>query len=118
MVYEAGESMRFNQLAISEGMNGCLRLMKNLGMLDVEVPPCETKILNDTTWVRADMSGLFRTLKKYGSFIKKNEVIGTISDPYGEMEEELKAPETGYIIGINNHPVINEGDALIHIGVE
>jgi predicted deacylase len=118
LVYEAGESMRFNKTAITEGINGCLRMMKNLGMIDVEVPECETKVLNDTTWVRADMSGLFRTTKKYGSLIKKNEVIGTLSDPYGEIEEQLKAPETGYIIGINNQPVVNEGDALIHIGME
>ena len=118
LVYEAGESMRFNKLAIKEGMNGCLRLMKNLGMIDSDVEEGETKILNDTTWVRAGASGLFRTSKKYGSEVKKNEVIGIISDPYGEMELQLKAPETGYIIGINNQPVINEGDAVIHIGVE
>lgn len=118
LVYEAGESMRFNKLAIKEGVNGCLRLMNNLGMIETEVDPCDTKILNDTTWVRAHQSGLFRTTKKYGSHIKKNEVIGAISDPYGEMEEQLKAPDTGYIIGINNQPVINEGDAVIHIGIE
>ena len=118
LVYEAGESMRFNEKAITEGVNGCLRLMKNLEMIDSEVEPVETNVLNDTTWVRATISGLFRTSKKYGSHIKKNEVIGIISDPYGEMEVVLKAPETGYIIGINNQPVINEGDALIHIGME
>jgi len=118
LVYEAGESMRFNKLAIKEGVNGCLRLMNNLGMIDAVVDPCDTKILNDTTWVRANHSGLFRTTKKYGSPVKKNEVIGTLSDPYGEMEEQLKAPDTGYIIGINNQPVIHEGDAVIHIGIE
>jgi predicted deacylase len=118
LVYEAGESMRFNEKAITEGVNGCLRLMRNLGMIDVELEDTETRILNDTTWVRADASGLFRTTKKYGSFIRKNEVIGSISDPYGEMEVSLTAPATGYIIGINNQPVINEGDALIHIGME
>ncbi|HXC05873.1 MAG TPA: succinylglutamate desuccinylase/aspartoacylase family protein [Bacteroidia bacterium] len=118
LVYEAGESMRFNEKAITEGVNGCLRLMKNLGMIDLELEPAPSRILNDTTWVRADISGMFRTTKKYGSFIKKNEVIGSISDPYGEIETTLKAPETGYIIGINNKPVINEGDALIHVGME
>jgi predicted deacylase len=118
LVYEAGESMRFNEKAITEGVNGCLRLMKNLGMIDVETEAGTTKVLNDTTWVRATSSGMFRTSHKYGSPIKKNEVIGSISDPYGEMETPLKAPETGFIIGINNQPVINEGDALIHIGME
>ncbi|HEY6162540.1 MAG TPA: succinylglutamate desuccinylase/aspartoacylase family protein [Bacteroidia bacterium] len=118
LVYEAGESMRFNRLAISEGLKGCLRLLKNLGMIDGQVEDSQTKILNDTTWVRAGASGLFNTSHKYGSEVKKNEVIGLISDPYGEMEIPLKAPESGYIIGINNQPVINEGDAVIHIGVE
>lgn len=118
LVYEAGESMRFNEKAITEGVNGCLRLMKNLGMIDLELDPGPSLILNDTTWVRADISGMFRTTKKYGSHIKKNEIIGSISDPYGEIETTLKAPETGYIIGINNKPVINEGDALIHVGME
>jgi uncharacterized protein len=118
LVYEAGESMRFNKLAIREGINGCLRLMNDCGMLDEKVEPGETKILQETKWVRAVMSGLFRTTKKYGSAVEKGELIGSISDPYGEMEIKLTSPSDGYIIGINNQPVINEGDALIHIGSE
>lgn len=118
LVYEAGESLRFNSLAINEGINGCLRMLKGLGMIKAEVEQNKTIVLNDTKWVRARISGLFRTTKKYGTFIEKNQVIGTISDPYGEMEMELKAPDDGFIIGINNQPVINEGDALMHIGTE
>lgn len=118
LVYEAGESLRFSKLAITEGINGCLRLMKGLGMIDTDVPEQETVMLENTKWVRAEASGLFRTAKKYGSRIEKDSVIGTIADPYGETEYEIKAPADGYIIGINKQPVINEGDALIHIGVE
>lgn len=118
LVYEAGESLRFNTLAITEGINGCLRMMKKLKMVDVDVPESKTIVLNGTKWVRAKISGLFRTTKKYGTFIEKNQIIGSISDPYGEIELELKAPDDGFIIGINNQPVINEGDALIHIGTE
>ena len=87
-------------------------------MLDIIPPPANTTTLHDTRWLRAKISGLFRTDKKYGSAIEKNEVLGTISDPFGEMETPLKAPQDGFIIGINNQPVINEGDALIHIGIE
>lgn len=117
LVYEAGESLRFNKLAISEGIAGCLRLMKGLDMISDDVQSQQTIMLDDTKWIRAKVSGLFRTTKKYGSYIEKDTVIGTISDPYGEMEMELRSPDNGYIIGINNQPVINEGDALIHIGV-
>jgi predicted deacylase len=34
------------------------------------------------------------------------------------MVLEVVAPFNGFLIGINNQPVINEGDALIHIGTE
>ena len=33
-------------------------------------------------------------------------------------QENLIAPHDGYIVGINNQPVVNQGDALMHIGVE
>lgn len=118
LVYEGGESLRFNKLAISEGINGCLRLLNSLKMLEVEVPASKSIVLDDTRWLRAKVSGLFRSTKKYGSFMEKNEIVGTITDPYGEMELPLKAPGDGYIIGINNQPIINEGDALIHFGIE
>ncbi len=118
LVYEAGESMRFNSLAINEGINGCLRLLKGLEMLDVTVEHSDTRVLKDSKWIRAGMSGLFRTRKKYGAFAKKDEVVGYISDPFGEMDVELRSPSNGFLIGINNQPVVNEGDALIHVGVE
>jgi uncharacterized protein len=118
LVYEAGESMRFNQLAVTEGVKGCLRLLKNTGMLDVAVEESKTKILSGSRWIRANVSGLFRTNKKYGSLVNKGEPIGSVSDPFGESESALYAPARGYIIGINNMPVVNEGDALIHIGIE
>lgn len=118
LVFEGGESNRFNKLSITEGINGCLRMMNALGMIQTDTPAQHTIVLNDSTWIRASVSGMFRTTKKYGTFFEKNEVIGTISDPYGETEVELKAPYEGFIVGINNQPVIHEGDALIHIGRE
>lgn len=118
LVYEAGESERFNPIAINEGVAGCLRLLKNLNMLNVKIEDKQTKFLRETKWIRAKMSGLFNCEKSFGSRIQKGETLGSISDPFGDTEVPLKAPETGYIVGINNHPVINEGDALIHIGME
>jgi predicted deacylase len=117
IVYEAGESMRFNRLAIDEGLNGCYRLLKNLGMLQTKTPEQKPMVFKKTKWVRAKISGLFYSDKKYGSKVVKDEVIGRISDTFGEMEIDLHAPYTGYIVGLNNKPVVNEGDALIHIGV-
>lgn len=119
LVYEGGESLRFTKLAVEQGVNGTIRLLNHLGVCDIEVPKVNhTIILSSTAWIRARKAGLFRTTKKYGSFVEKDEIIGTISDPYGEKEYDLKAPHDGFLIAINNKPVVNEGDALIHIGIE
>lgn len=118
LVYEAGESNRFNTIGITEGINGCLRMMKHLKMLDVPTKKAESITLNNSKWIRAKISGLFRTTKKFGTFVEKDQVIGTVSSPYADLEKQLIAPTDGFLIGINNKPVVNEGDALIHIGTE
>lgn len=118
LVYEAGESMRFNRIAIEEGIKGCYRVFKKLGMLDSSVKDNKSVILKQSKWVRAKISGLFYSDLKYGSFVKKDQLIGHISDTFGEMEIELHSPVEGYIVGLNNKPVVNEGDALIHIGIK
>jgi predicted deacylase len=118
LVFEGGESCRFDYLSINEGVNGCLRLMKHFGMVDMEIPNNPTVALSRTSWVRAKTSGLFHTARTNGAHVNKGEIIGMICDPYGEHQEKLISPHDGYIVGINNQPVINQGDALIHIGLE
>lgn len=118
LVFEGGESSRFDYLSINEGMNGCLRLMKHLKMLALDISNNASVLLNKSSWVRAKSSGLFHTSKTNGSHILKGELVGMIVDPYGEHEEKLISPTDGYIVGINNQPVVNQGDALMHIGIE
>ena len=38
-----------------------------------------------------------------------------ISDPFGETEHDVIANHEGIIIGTNNLPLVNEGDALFHL---
>ena len=117
LVFEGGESSRFDYASIEEGINGSLRLMRACKMIDTIVPKNKTIKLNGATWIRAKASGLFHTKKSTGSAVKKGEQIGTICDPYGEVEEKIISTQSGYIIGINNKPVVNEGDALMHVGM-
>ncbi|MES2678485.1 MAG: succinylglutamate desuccinylase/aspartoacylase family protein [Bacteroidota bacterium] len=118
LVYEGGESMRFDYLAITEGVNGCLRLMNSYKMINFELPANATVKITKDTWVRANNSGLFHMNLKNGSHVVKGDLLGVIVDPFGESEDKIISPTDGYIIGINNQPVVNQGDALIHIGIE
>ncbi|TND10393.1 MAG: deacylase [Bacteroidetes bacterium] len=118
LVFEGGESHRFDPYSVEEGLNGCLRVLNKFRMIPQGAPKNKTVFLGKTTWVRAKSSGLFHAFKKYGSKVRKDEKIGMICDPYGDVEHELYAPAKGYIVGLNNQPVVNQGDALVHIGTE
>lgn len=118
LVFEGGESNRFDYESVNEGLNGCLRVLRHYKMIKTEVKTTPTVFLKKSSWVRAKSSGLFHTTKKSGSRVKKGDMIGMICDPYGEVEHELFAPADGFIVGVNNQPVVNQGDALIHIGAE
>jgi predicted deacylase len=118
LVYEGGESMRFDYQAINEGVNGCLRLMNSYKMIDFDVPGNHSVKLKKDTWVRANNSGLFHMSVNNGAPVSKGDLLGIIFDPFGGTEDKMVSPANGYIVGINNQPVVNQGDALIHIGIE
>jgi predicted deacylase len=119
IVYEGGESLRFDQQAIEIGVAGTLRLMKHLNMIDwaPEVQE-ENKVIWNTSWIRAKNAGLFQSSVHCGQLVHKGEWVGTITDPFGEFKEQVIATETAYVIGLNNIPVINAGDALMHLGMD
>ena len=117
IVFEGGESQRFDPFAIKEGEKGALRVMKSLKMIDDAPEVNHTKHrLMESNWLRAKYSGIFHFYVKAGDLVKKNQVVGTITDPYGESEFKIKVKQPGYVIGLNQTPVINAGDALMHIG--
>lgn len=118
LVYEGGESMRFDYTAINEGVNGCLRLLKNYKMIDIDAPNNHSVKIKKDTWVRAHSSGLFHMKASNGAYVEKGELLGVICNPFGNIEHQIHSLHDGYIVGINNHPVVNQGDALIHLGME
>lgn len=118
LVFEGGESMRFDYLAINEGVNGCLRLMNSYEMIDFEPPSNPSVKIKKDTWVRANSSGLFHMNANNGAHALKGDLLGVIFNPFGDSSEKIISPVNGYIVGINNQPVVNQGDALIHIGID
>ncbi|MEX0720824.1 MAG: succinylglutamate desuccinylase/aspartoacylase family protein [Balneolaceae bacterium] len=114
IVYETGESLRYDEFGIEEGIKGTKRLMKHLGMRNEAPAPVQTKTFEKSTWVRTKNAGLFISKVKLGEELNRRQVLGFIKDPYGELNARVIAPKDGMVIGLNNCPVVNKGDALIH----
>ncbi len=117
LVYETGESMRFDEKGIQIGIDGTLRVMKHLGMIDRDPPKYEgkTEIYSGSLWARAPLAGLFTPKVQLGDRIKKRQLLGGITDPFGIDSEKVKSRHDGRVIGINYLPIVHKGDAIMHI---
>ena len=50
-----------------------------------------------------------------GSSVVKGQKIAVISDPLGDAEQAVSAPDDGIVIGRSNLPLAHEGDALFNL---
>lgn len=120
VLYEAGEALRFNEVSIRAGVRGILNVMRQIGMLHTKTPrPMDPRkaptISSYTAWLRAPISGVFRTQTTLGAKAEKGSILGIIADPLGESEYPVIAPSDGMVIGRTNLPLVYEGDALFHL---
>lgn len=121
LVFEGGESVRLNRRAIETGLGGLLKCLDHLGHIKNEsglVDDSSSILITKTFWLRASFSGIFLWSQRSGTKVYKGEKLGTINDPNGQKSRSVITKKEGYIIGHNNASVVNQGDALFHIGYE
>lgn len=111
LVYQGGEAMRFDENAIVLGVEGVKNVMRSIDMLDKaaikEISPIFSR---DEAWIVAHKGGILRPEVSLGQTVKKGELLGTISDPFGaEVLEPVKALQEAIVVGINTTPLIHEG---------
>jgi predicted deacylase len=122
LLFEGGEALRFDDRVIKVALDGIVSVMYRIGMLDLQKRPprlsqTEKKpfIAKSSYWIRATRSGIIRLLARIGKHVHKDEVIGIISDPYGDEIESVRTRVEGIVICASMLPVVHEGDALFHI---
>jgi predicted deacylase len=117
ILYEAGEALRFDEHAIKIGVRGIMNVMHSLGMLRSVKRPEKTRSLfsKKSSWIRAEHDGIARYYFGLGQKVNQGDTLAHIYSPYSDFEVAVQASFSGIIIGRNNLPLINEGEALFHI---
>ena len=119
LVYEAGEVLRYNAVAIEVGVEGVLGVMAALDMIDERpVKSAVTRVTSyKQTWVRAPRGGIVHIQVELGDRVVRRQRLAVISDPMGELEYPIRSPGEGYVIGGITNPLVNRGDAVLHITI-
>ena len=116
LVYEGGAAGRFGRKEVDRGVEGVFRVLGVLGMTGS--PPSRRPRPPEsveTTWTRAGRSGLFHLEVEPGDRVRKGQRLGVIQDAFGERALQIKARAGGMVIGLTRHPLVNRGDALVHV---
>lgn len=122
LLNESGMTLNLDKEMAREAVNGAIRVLNSLGMLDasipVPVPLHPNVVIRDTKWVRADRSGFLHVKVAMHQYVEAGEVLCTISDPYGTMSAPVTAPKAGHVINISRAPMVYEGDAIFNLGLQ
>ncbi len=118
MVFEGGEALRFDPKITKLGVEGILQVMYELGMLNrkpLKKRKSKSFLASNTYWLRAPDSGILVSRKKLGAKVKKNEILGVLTDAFGDHKIEVRSHTAGIIIGQTEMPLFNKGDAMFHV---
>lgn len=117
LVYEGGEAWRFDEWAIEAGVVGIRRVLASLGMIDpvAEDPPEPSRHYDRTGWVRARRTGILHLEVQLGQQVAQGDRLGGLSDSFGRRVNLVYADRDGIVIGRTEAPLVNGGDALVHI---
>ncbi|MFW8589361.1 succinylglutamate desuccinylase/aspartoacylase family protein [Glaciecola sp. 2405UD65-10] len=118
ILYEAGQALRYDEFSIRAGVKGIINVMRHTGMLNkTKQKGRETKmfVARQSGWVRANESGFVVHVSQLGDHVEKGQVLATISDPFGDILDKVLSPQEGVVIGKQNIPLAQEGEALYHI---
>jgi uncharacterized protein len=116
IIFEAGETFKFERDVVALGKRGVLQVMRALGMIEFDAqPPQYQVIVKQSSWVRADRGGLLDVYVRPGDVVYEGDEIGVITNPFGREKGSLKAPFNGLVIGRVTLPLVSPGNPIAHL---
>jgi hypothetical protein len=65
--------------------------------------------------VRARRTGILQLDVTLGQQVEAGQRLGGLSDSFGRRLRLVHADRGGIVIGLTNAPLVNSGDAIVHI---
>ena len=118
IVVEAGHAGTVETDDLNLLVDGTLSTMRALKML-----PGEPRFIENPVWIEklsdvlADGPGIWYPLVKRGTYVSAGMKLGTITDYFGKVIAEPRAPVSGVVLHVNALPSLKKGDNIADLGV-
>ncbi len=116
---EAGGAGQLEESAVQTHLRGLENILRLLELVPDPVSNTEeSPILRQFVWNHADTAGLFYPKVRVGQQIRAGAVAGRIRDEYGDLIEDVVAPQSGVVLFVVTSLAINRGDPLFAVAGE
>ena len=119
LTYEGGGPLRFDEDAIDVATRGVLRVLNRLDMIETAPAPAHPApmVLHASRWLRAERGGLLELHVGTGDHVTPGQPLWSTVSPLGEERATQEAEEEGYVIGATTLPLVQPGQALLHVAL-
>jgi predicted deacylase len=116
IIAEAGSSGLLTEPETQMMVDGIGNALRSLGMLDGEVQPSEPVEIDQFTWLRSPVEGMWYPSVEVGAQVREGQNIGRIGNLYGDTLAEISAPHAGVILFITSAPAMPHDGLIIAVG--
>ncbi|HXN63805.1 MAG TPA: succinylglutamate desuccinylase/aspartoacylase family protein [Candidatus Acidoferrales bacterium] len=99
-------------------VRGNLNVMRYLKMLPGAAPRLEHPVwMEKAVTVEGEQEGIFYPLVKRGTYVEAGAEVGYVTDYFGKVVQEARAPVAGVVLHICALPTMKKGANIVDIGV-
>ena len=114
---EAGFSGTTEPEDVQKLVDGCFNVMRNVKILPGEAVPVEKPVwVGKVFSVTSANPGFFYPLVKRGTYVAEGMKIGYVTDYFGKIVWEARAPASGVVLYICSVPSMRKDDNVANIG--
>jgi len=122
LVVEMGIGMRVTPDFTDQVVAGLLALCRAVGVVapDARLPRCSHVPLiasdEQVRYVNAPTAGLFVPESGHWTTVHEGQLLGRVLSPFdGAIHAELRAPVTGVLFTLREHPLVYEGSLVARL---
>jgi predicted deacylase len=116
IIAEAGSSGLLTEPETQMMVDGIGNALRSLGMLDGEVRHFEPVEIEEFTWLRSPVEGMWYPSVEVGARVLEGQNIGRIGNLYGDTLVEISAPHDGVILFVTSAPAMPQDGLIIAVG--
>jgi uncharacterized protein len=120
VIAEAGGRGLLDDDAVTQLVAGVRNVLRHLEMLPggAEPPPTQQRLVGSFIWLRSQHEGWWDAAVAAGGEVSAGALLGRVRNLWGDVLEEVVAPEDGVVLFITTSPAVGADGLLLGLGAD